>query len=88
MRLELHLPSSDSLKAKRSVVNHVKDRVRSRFNAAIAEVDHQDLWQRATLGVAIVGGESGVLDRVLRDILKCVEGEPRLTVLDVQISIE
>jgi len=88
MRLELHLPSSDSLKAKRSVVNHVKDRVRSRFNAAIAEVDNQDLWQRATLGVAIVGGESGVLDRVLHDILSCVEGEPRLSVLDVQISIE
>jgi uncharacterized protein YlxP (DUF503 family) len=88
LRMELHLPSSDSLKAKRSVVNHVKDRVRSRFNASIAEVDHQDLWQRATLGVAIVGGESGVLDRVLRDILSCVEREPRLAVLDYQISID
>jgi uncharacterized protein YlxP (DUF503 family) len=88
LRLELHLPASDSLKAKRSVLNHVKDRVRSRFNASIAEVDHQDLWQRATLGVAIVGGEAGVLDRVLRDILSCVEGEPRLSVLDYQISID
>lgn len=88
LRLELHLPSSDSLKAKRSVLNHVKDRVRSRFNASIAEVDHQDLWQRATLGVAIVGGEAGVLDRVLRDILSCVESEPRLSVLDYQISID
>ncbi len=88
LRLELHLPASDSLKAKRSVVNHVKERVRSRFNAAIAEVDHQDLWQRATLGVAVVGGEASILDRVLRDILACVEGEHRLSVLDYQIQID
>ena len=87
LRLDLHLPASHSLKAKRSVLNHVKERVRTRFNASVAEVDHQDLWQRATLGVAIVGGEAGVLDRVLRDILSCVEREDRLTVLDYQIQI-
>ena len=88
LRLELHLPASDSLKAKRSVVNRVKERVRSRFNASIAEVDHQDLWQRATLGVAIVGGEPGVLDRVLHDILACVESEDRLAVMDYQIQVD
>ncbi|HEY6221583.1 MAG: DUF503 domain-containing protein [Candidatus Eisenbacteria bacterium] len=88
LRLELHLPASDSLKAKRSVVNRVKERVRSRFNASIAEVGHQDLWQRATLGVAIVGGESGVLDRVLHDILACVESEDRLAVMDYQIQVD
>jgi hypothetical protein len=88
MRLELHIPASDSLKAKRSVMNHVKERVRSRFNAAVAEVDHQDLWQRAALGVAVVGGESQILDRVLRDILACVESEARLSVLDYQIQVD
>ncbi len=88
LRLELHIPASDSLKAKRSVVNRVKERVRSRFNASVAEVDHQELWQRAALGVAIVGGESAVLDRVLRDILACVEREDRLSVLDYQIQID
>jgi hypothetical protein len=87
LRLDLHIPASQSLKAKRSVLNHVKERVRTRFNAAVAEVDHQDLWQRATLGVAVVGAEAGVLDRVLRDILSCVESEARLTVLDYQIQI-
>ena len=88
LRLELHLPSSHSLKAKRSVVNHVKERLRTRFNASVAEVDHQDLWQRATLGVAIVSGESGVLDRVLHEILAMVEREDRLSVLDYQIRID
>ena len=88
LRMELHLPASHSLKAKRSVVNHVKERLRTRFNASVAEVDHQDLWQRATLGVAIVSGEAGVLDRVLRDILSVVEREDRLHVLDYQIRID
>jgi uncharacterized protein YlxP (DUF503 family) len=88
MRLELHLPASDSLKAKRSVLNHVKERIRTRFNAAVAEVDHQDLWQRAALGVAVVGGESAVLDKVLRDILASVEREDRLSVLDFQIQVD
>jgi len=86
LRLELHLPGSHSLKAKRSVINHVKERIRTRFNASVAEVGHQDLWQRATLGVAIVGGEPGVLDRVLHDIVSCVESEDRLAVLDYQIQ--
>lgn len=88
LRMELHLPASHSLKEKRSVVNHVKERVRTRFNAAVAEVDHQDLWQRAALGVAVVGGEGHVLDRVLRDILSVVEREDRLTVLDYEIRID
>jgi uncharacterized protein YlxP (DUF503 family) len=88
MRLEIHIPASDSLKAKRSVMNRVKERIRSRFNASVAEIDHQDLWQRATLGVAVVGGESGILDRVLRDILACVESETRLSVLDHQIQVD
>ena len=88
LKLELFLPASDSLKAKRSVLNHVKERVRTRFNAAVAEVDHQDLWQRAGLAVAVVGGEPGILDNVLRDILAVVEREDRLQVLDYQIRID
>jgi uncharacterized protein len=88
LRLDLHIPASDSLKAKRSVMNHVKERVRTRFNASIAEIEHQDLWQRATLGVAVVGGESHVLDRVLRDILAAVEREHRVQVLEYQIQVD
>lgn len=88
MTLELFLPASDSLKAKRSVLNRVKERVRSGFNASVAELEHQDLWQRATLGVAVVGSAPGALDNVLRDILRAVEREDRLQVLDFQIRID
>ena len=85
LRLELHIPASQSLKAKRSVLNHVKERLRTRFNASVAEIDYQDLWQRAALGVAVVSGEGAGLDRVLRDILEVVEREDRLHVIDYQI---
>jgi uncharacterized protein YlxP (DUF503 family) len=88
LHMELHLPGSHSLKEKRSVVNHVKERLRTRFNASVAEVDHQELWQRAALGVAVVSGDAGGLDRVLRDILAVVEREDRLQVLDYQIRID
>ena len=88
LHMELHLPGSHSLKEKRSVVNHVKERLRTRFNASVAEVDHQELWQRAALGVAVVSGDAGGLDKVLRDILSVVEREDRLHVLDYQIRID
>ncbi len=88
LRLDIHIPAAHSLKAKRSVLNHVKERVRHRFNASIAEVGHQDLWQRATLGVAVVGESPGVIDHVLRDILAVVEREDRLSVLDCQVTID
>jgi len=88
LRVELHIPASHSLKEKRSVVNHIKERLRSRFNASVAEIDHQDLWQRAALGVAVVSGEGAGLDRVLRDCLEVVEREPRLHVLDYDIRID
>jgi uncharacterized protein YlxP (DUF503 family) len=51
---ELHFPDAASLKGKRHYVRSAKDNLRNRFGAAVAEVDHHDLWQRATLTVACV----------------------------------
>ena len=54
-RLTLQIPDSGSLKSKRQVLRRVTDRVKARFNVAVAEVEDQDLWQRATLALAVVG---------------------------------
>jgi uncharacterized protein YlxP (DUF503 family) len=51
---ELHFPEAGSLKGKRHHVRSAKDNLRNRFGAAVAEVDHHDLWQRSTLTVACV----------------------------------
>jgi uncharacterized protein YlxP (DUF503 family) len=68
VRIELHLPAATSLKDKRSVLRSLKDRIRDRVQASVAEVDHQDLWQRATLGVAIVSGESRQVDERIQSV--------------------
>ena len=50
----LHLEASGSLKDKRQVVRSLQDRLRRKFNVAVAEVEHQDLWQRAALGIVAI----------------------------------
>jgi hypothetical protein len=51
LTLDIHLPYAHSLKDKRQVVRRLKERLRARFNVAVAELDHQDTWQRAQVGV-------------------------------------
>ena len=55
MRVHLHFPDAGSLKAKRSELNSVKAHLRDRLGASVAEVAHQDTWQRSTLAVALAG---------------------------------
>jgi uncharacterized protein YlxP (DUF503 family) len=72
LEVELRFPHSLSLKAKRAILRPIVEGARNRFAVAIAEVDHQDSWQRATLGVAAVSGESShvvdIVDKVDRFI--------------------
>jgi hypothetical protein len=65
MRVELRVPGVRSLKAKRRVVKSITDRIGRSHPVAIAEVDHLDLWQRTTLGIAVVSSSPGQVDRML-----------------------
>ena len=87
-RFELHVPGARSLKDKRSVVRSLKDRIRQRALAAVAEVDHQDLWQRAALGVAVVAADHGQAAELLQTIRSLVESAPGAELLDWQEQIE
>ena len=64
LRVELHIPYAQSLKDKRMVLRRVKDRLQ-KFNVAVAEVEHQELWQRATLGIVAI---STTVDHVERSL--------------------
>lgn len=88
VRVELHIPAARSLKDKRQVVRGLKDRLRERLHAAIAEVDHQDLWQRAALGLAFVSGESGHVREQLQAARRVVEQEYAAQITDWQEKIE
>ena len=67
-KLELILPECHSLKDKRRILRSLKDRTAHKFSVTVAEVDAQDLWQRAVLGFAVVGGEGAwvgsLVDRI------------------------
>lgn len=69
LTLEIQLPHSHSLKEKRAVLRKIRDRLRSRFNVAIAELDHMDTWQTATLGVVSISNSQPLLESVFRQIL-------------------
>jgi uncharacterized protein YlxP (DUF503 family) len=84
VRIELHIPASTSLKDKRSVVKGLKERIRARVHAAVAEVDHQDLWQRAALGVAVVSGERHQVDEQLQSVKSLVHATHGAELLDWQ----
>jgi uncharacterized protein YlxP (DUF503 family) len=64
LTVELHVSGSRSLKDKRMVLRRVKDRLK-KFNVAVAEVEHQDLWQRAALGIVTVSADQAHADREL-----------------------
>ncbi|HEX5482148.1 MAG TPA: DUF503 domain-containing protein [Terriglobia bacterium] len=69
LTLEIQLPYVHSLKEKRAVVQKLLGRLRARFNVAVAELDHQDLWQRATLGVVSVSSSQPLLESSLEQAL-------------------
>lgn len=73
LRIVLQIPGSSSLKAKRKVLRGVIDRVRARFAVSIAEVGDNDLWQRATLGVAVIGNEAPFVNEVLDKVLRSID---------------
>ena len=85
--VELHLPDVDSLKGKRHVLKGLKEKVRQRFEVAIAEVNHQDTWQRATLAVACVSQDSRHANEVVSKALDFIEASVDGHVIDVQIEI-
>lgn len=73
LRLTLHVPQARSLKDKRRVVQKLRDRIRARFDVSVAEVDAQDLHQRAVLGVSVVSSDAGVCDSVLEQVARAAE---------------
>jgi hypothetical protein len=68
LTLELRLDNAHSLKDKRQVVRSLKDRLRHKFNVAVAEIDSQDLWQRAVLAAVTVSGDHEYAEKVLRAV--------------------
>ena len=69
LTLEVFFPYSHSLKDKRRILHGFKDRIRNRYNVALAEIGYQDKWQRALIGIATLNSQAGIVEGLLNKIL-------------------
>ena len=83
-KLSLRLHGNQSLKGKRKVIKSICERVRQRFNLAVAETDSQDLWQAAELGIVAVGNEGRYIESKLDKAINFVEDLQLAEIEDVQ----
>lgn len=86
--MTLRLPENESLKGKRKVIKSLMARVRSSYNVAIAEVDEQDVWQLATLGIACVSNDARQNNKVLSQVVQFIcQSRLDLEVVDYRIEL-
>jgi uncharacterized protein YlxP (DUF503 family) len=81
VRLELELPFSSSLKDKRQTLRSLKDRLR-RKNVSVVESDHQDLWQRATVEIALAAVSRGAAEEKREELRRALSNYEELSILD------
>ena len=86
LRVEIHLPSPQSLKEKRAVLRPVMEGMRRLGSYSIAEVDHHDDWQRATVGVAIAARDGRSLGMQISGLRRYLDSRVEIDVLDVFVS--
>ncbi len=87
-RVSLRLPENASLKDKRRVLKSITTRVKNKFNVSVAEVDDQNLWQRATLGICCVSNDKRYTNEVLSKVMDLIVGSRfEAEILDYEIEI-
>ncbi len=68
------------------VIKSIKDRIRNRFNVSISEIDNQNVWKSAVLGIAFVGTDRKYADKVLNEIIRFIQTFPRIQLIDYCIE--
>lgn len=87
LTLDLHFPGARSLKDKRQALRSLEARVRNRHNVAIAEVEHQDLWQRARLAVVTVNTDHGHMESTLAAVAGEAATARDVLLVDQQLEV-
>ena len=87
LTLELHFPGARSLKDKRQALRSLETRIRNRFNVSIAEVEHQDLWQRARLAVVSVNTDHTHLEATLQGVAGTAGSARDIELVDSQTEL-
>ena len=80
--IELLIPASASLKSKRRVLNSLKDKIRARLNASVAEIDYLEQWQRSVIGVSMIGNDRIYLEKGVNVIAELLRGNAEIETLN------
>jgi len=86
-QIDLRIPENQSLKGKRQVIKSIITRLQNRYKVSVAEVDNQNLWQLATLGIACVSNHRRHADETLSNVVKfIVQNYPNVELLSSEIE--
>ncbi|MBM3310334.1 MAG: DUF503 domain-containing protein [Candidatus Aminicenantes bacterium] len=85
LTLDLHFPHARSLKDKRKELASLKDRLRHGFNAAVAELAYQDVWQRTSLGIVTLNSQQAVVEQILASARRDVENHLNGVVINADL---
>jgi uncharacterized protein len=84
--VQMHLPGASSLKDKRKIILSLKDRLKNKFNVSVAELDDNELWQRSTLGIAMISNDGTFANTVLSKAIDVVSNHPEAIVTDINLE--
>jgi len=87
LTIKLHIPDSNSLKAKRRAIKSLKERMRNRFNISVAEVGNHDKWQLATIAIAALTTDKVHADSSLSSILNFVDSFKNVSIIDYSTEL-
>jgi uncharacterized protein YlxP (DUF503 family) len=82
LTVDLHFPGRSSLKEKRFVLSSLKTKLGRQFNVAFAEVGYQEKWQRSVVAIVTVGSDGAVVESICSRMLRMLENDHRVVVLD------
>ncbi len=86
LKVDIKIPGANSLKEKRHVLRSLKDNIRNKFNVAVSEVGHQDIWQRAAIGIAGVSSDRLFIEKEMARALQYIESRGDIEVIDASLD--
>lgn len=85
--LKLIIYDSNSLKDKRQIIRSIIDRIKSKFNVSIAEIELNDSWQRAVIGFACVSNSTNHANQIVSNVIKYIDEDSRVEIMEENIEI-
>ncbi len=85
--IEIIIYDANSLKEKRHVLKSLIERIKSRFNASVAEIDYNDLWNRSVIGVAVVSNKKVLCESMILKIIDFIDNDERVEIINHYLEV-